>query len=125
MVGSLNVVGVEATLAAWARGDEWQERLMRHLTAQRDHLAERMAELEGVSLRTPQATYLAWLDCRSSPAAVDPAGWFRERAGVQLSPGADFGPGGKGYARLNFATGRAILDEIVDRLAAALTGAGG
>lgn len=32
----------------------------------------------------------------------------------------DFGPGGEGYIRLNFGTGRRVLDEIVDRMAASL-----
>jgi cystathionine beta-lyase len=35
---------------------------------------------------------------------------------VALSRGLDFGVEGAGFARLNFATSREILDEIVDRL---------
>lgn len=120
--GSLNVVGVEATLAAWRDGDGWLEAQRLHLTAMRDHLAARAAELPGVTLRPPDATYLAWLDCRGAGLGEDPAAFFLERARVDLVPGPDFGPGGAGHARLNFGTGRVILDEMVDRMAESLAG---
>lgn len=122
LLGEINVLGVEATLAAWAEGDGWLERVRLHLTAQRDHLRARLGDLPGLSFRPPEGTYLAWLDCRDSPAAADPAQWFRHHAGVELSPGSAFGPGGDGHARLNFATSRDILDQILDRMAAALRG---
>lgn len=118
--GSLNVVGVEATLAAWRDGDAWLEAKCRHLTAMRDHLAARAAALPGVAWRPPEATYLAWLDCRGAGLGDDPARFFLEEARVDLVPGSDFGPGGAGHARLNFGTGVRILDEIVDRMAAGL-----
>lgn len=119
LLGSLNVLGVEATLAAWRHGDGWLQRQRAHLLAMRDHLVERVVELPGVGLRKPEATYLAWLDCRAA-GMEDPAGYFRSRARVELVPGPDFGPGGHGHARLNFGTGREILDAIVDRLGESL-----
>ncbi|MDA8310719.1 MAG: aminotransferase class I/II-fold pyridoxal phosphate-dependent enzyme [Actinomycetota bacterium] len=119
LLGSVNVLGVEATLAAWSRGDGWLERQRRHLLAMRDHLVGRLAGLPGVEVRQPEATYLAWLDCRKAGIA-DPAEHFRRRARVELVPGPSFGPGGDGHVRLNFGTGRAILDEIVDRMAASV-----
>lgn len=118
--GSLNVVGVEATLAAWRAGDAWLEAQRDHLGAMRDHLVGRVRDLPGVGLRPPEATFLAWLDCRAAELDEDPAAYFRARANVALVPGPDFGPGGEGYARLNFGTGRAILDEILDRMASSL-----
>jgi bifunctional pyridoxal-dependent enzyme with beta-cystathionase and maltose regulon repressor activities len=118
--GSLNVLGVEATVAAWRSGEEWLERQRRHLTAMRDHLAVRVSELAGVVCRPPEATYLAWLDCRGAGLGADPAVHFREQARVELSHGPHFGPGGEGFVRLNFGTGLRILDEIVDRMGASL-----
>jgi cystathionine beta-lyase len=41
---------------------------------------------------------------------------FRDR-GVRLSPGRDFGPGGEGFLRLNFATSAELLEGILARLA--------
>lgn len=119
LLGSINVLGVEATLAAWHHGDAWLERQVAHLHALRDHLVSRVGELPGVAVRAPDATYLAWLDCRGTGVA-DPAGHFRNRARVELVPGPNFGPGGEGHARLNFGTGRGILDQVLDRMAASL-----
>jgi cystathionine beta-lyase len=68
----------------------------------------------------PEATYLAWLDFRATPLAVDPAGRLLEDGRVALSPGPDFGERGAGFARLNFATHRAVLDEIIDRMVGAV-----
>jgi cystathionine beta-lyase len=39
---------------------------------------------------------------------------------VALSDGRLFGPGWEGFARLNFATSRPILTEVIDRMAKAL-----
>lgn len=118
--GSLNVLGVEATLAAWRDGDDWLAQQCRHLTAQRDHLAARMSDLPGVTFRPPQATYLAWLDARGAGLGQDPAEYFRERARVELTSGTQFGDGGEGFVRFNFATSRRILDEILDRMGESL-----
>jgi bifunctional pyridoxal-dependent enzyme with beta-cystathionase and maltose regulon repressor activities len=120
LLGSVNVLGVDATLAAWRHGDAWLERQRDHLHSVRDHLMSRIGELPGVRLRAPEATYLAWLDCREADLGVEPAEHFRRRARVELSAGTIFGPGGEGHARLNFGTGRRILDEILDRMAASL-----
>jgi cystathionine beta-lyase len=67
LFGATNVLGVEATLAAWLHGDGWLTRLTSHLLSQRDNLAARVADLPGVTMRRPQAGYLAWLDC-ATPA---------------------------------------------------------
>ena len=40
-------------------------------------------------------------------------------AGVALDGGTMFGPGGEGFQRLNLAAPRAILQEIMERIAKA------
>jgi cystathionine beta-lyase len=68
--------------------------------------------LPGVGYTPPEATYLAWLDCRQIDLGDDPAVRFRE-LGVELSPGPQFGVEGNGFVRLNFATSPTILAETV------------
>ena len=67
----------------------------------------------------PEGTYLAWLDFRGT-GVTEPGPYFLEKAGVALTDGALCGEAGRGFARLNFATPRPILRELVARLAAAL-----
>ena len=70
--------------------------------------------------RVPEATYLAWLDCRGLGLGDDPAAVFRDRGRVALSSGPNYGPeAGRGFARLNFATARADLELVLDGLVAA------
>jgi cystathionine beta-lyase len=121
LFGVVSVLGVEATLAAWTECDDWLDSVRAHLVANLELLAGLVAErLPGVRFDPPDATYLAWLDCRELGLPVDPAEFFRTRARVELSPGPGFGPGGAGFARLNFATSADVLTEIVDRMARAL-----
>jgi cysteine-S-conjugate beta-lyase len=122
--GAPSVVGVEATLAAWRDGDPWLAALRQHLADQRAHLGMRIDDVTGVTCRLPEATYLAWLDCRAARLdGEEAAAFFRRRARVELNAGPDYGPGGDGYARLNFGTGRTILDAVLDRMAAAANAA--
>ncbi len=119
--GAVGSPGAEATLAAWTCGDEWLEATRAHLTEQRDHVAKRLAaEAPEVGFALPEATYLAWLDLRATGLGSDPAKVLLESARVALSSGLDFGAGGEGFARLNFATTRPILDAILDRVIGAL-----
>jgi cystathionine beta-lyase len=117
--GGVNALGAHATLAAWTRGEAWLTETVRVLHANRDHLVARLAaELPEVGILAPEATYLAWLDFRATGIASDPAARLLETGRVGLSPGPDFGTAGEGFARLNFATHRELLDEIIDRIVA-------
>ena len=116
LLGAINMVAADVTLAAWRDSDEWLEAVMAHLDRNRRLLATLLAEhLPQVVYRMPEATYLAWLDCRSTGHGDEPFEQFRRR-GVQLSPGPDFGPAGDGHVRLNFATSATILTTIVEQM---------
>ena len=114
-------VSQAGALAALRDADDWLNDTVDYLKANRDHVVERVRnDLPGVRIHAPDATYLAWMDFRATPFAEAPAEALLEHARVGLNEGATFGDGGKGYARLNFATSRQIVDEALDRIAAAL-----
>jgi cystathionine beta-lyase len=119
--GGLGSLGLVATEIAWTRCQPWLDALLTYLEGNRDRVAsflrERMPE---VGMCVPESTYLAWLDCRALDLPGDPQRFFLSKARVALSPGPRFGQGGAGFARLNFATSRAILDQILERMAGAL-----
>ena len=122
LVQTVNVLGYAAAFAAYRDGQPWLDELLRYLEANRDFVVEYVrARLPGVAVAPPEATYLAWLDCRNAgPAAPDPFTFFLEKARVALSDGALFGAGG--FVRLNFGCPRSILTEALDRMSLALTG---
>lgn len=116
-LGGTNVPGAEATLACWSRGGAWLAATRAHLTAQRDHLTMRLErDLPAVGYRAPESTYLAWLDCRQLGLEGSPADYFLKHGRIAFSPGETFGHRGVGFVRLNFATTRAILDEVLNRM---------
>jgi cystathionine beta-lyase len=88
--GAPNVPGVTATLSAWRDGSPWLAAVLGVLDANRRILLDALTPL-GVGLTAPDATYLAWLDCRDLGLPGDPAEFFLDRAKVMLSPGPRFG----------------------------------
>jgi cystathionine beta-lyase len=118
--GPVNVLGVDATKAAWQHGDAWLVALLDHLRRNRDLVAGTIVRhMPVIKYDPPEAAYLAWLDCRGLELAEDPGIFFRNEGRVELSPGETFGPAGHGFARLNFATSREVLTEILRRMTTA------
>ena len=117
LLGSPSVTGVDATVAAWDDGQPWLDEILAQLRANRDWLARVIAdELPDVTMRVPEATYLAWLDCSALDLPVSAGQFFLDHARVGLNFGETFGAQYAGFARLNFATPAPILREIVARM---------
>jgi cystathionine beta-lyase len=118
----VSTLGIEASLAAYRDGGDWLEEVLPLLQKHVTLLEEAVAGMPGVGYRRNEGTYLAWLDCTELGLDVEPALWFLERARVALSPGLPFRAPAKRFARLNFATTTAILEESLERMQAALNG---
>ncbi|TMR97089.1 MalY/PatB family protein [Nonomuraea basaltis] len=123
--GTPSILSRAATVAAWREAGAWLEDLMRTLDANRLMVARWAAALPwDLRHHTPQATYLSWLDFAGTPIGDRaPAARLERRAGVKLSEGAEFSQDTEvdtaSFARLNFATSPANLEEILTRIAAA------
>ena len=110
-------LGVLAGIAAFREGDAWLAQVVAIVDRNRRLLADLLrSELPAVRYVMPQASYLAWLDCTALALGDDPAAAFLERGRVALSSGPTFGTQGKGFARLNLATTRRLLEEAVLRM---------
>jgi cystathionine beta-lyase len=123
IVPHVNAFGYVGAYAAYSEGGPWLEALRAYLTENRttvvDYLAEYMPELRTT---VPNATYLAWIDCRDAGIEGSPAKFFLENAKVALSDGSTFGANGAGFVRLNFACPRPMLLEGLGRMRNALRG---
>jgi cystathionine beta-lyase len=122
-VNSLGLIAAEAALSGVC--DDWLKNLRAYLTANRDFLVSYVREhLPDIRTTVPDATYLAWLDCtallENGQIQGSPHKFFLEKARVALNDGADFGPGGEGFVRLNFGCPRQMLIEALERMSAAL-----
>lgn len=116
IVPHVNILGLVACEAALREGGPWRRELLRYLGRNAEAVDDFVARHPALAAAPVEATYLAWIDARAMGIS-DPAAHF-ERAGVGLSDGADFGA--PGFVRLNFGCRRALLDEALTRMGAAL-----
>lgn len=122
-LGSLGVstLGAAASVAAYTEGGPWLDETLEYLDGNRQELATLLAEhLPAAACRAPDGTYLAWLDCRALDLEEGPGGFFHREAGVALVDGIACGEVGAGHVRLNFATPRPVLRELVVRMGSAV-----
>jgi cystathionine beta-lyase len=111
--------GVVANIAAYRHGQPWLDEVLGYLDGNRQLLKDLLdCHLPQVRYRRPDGTYLAWLDCTALDLPASPGELVTERAQVTVVDGPAFGDGGAGSFRLNFATPRPILTEMIERIAA-------
>lgn len=117
----VGLLGVIASETAFAEGDEWLDELRSYIAETRRRLPDWLGEhAPGVASDPAQATYLAWLDFRSTGLGEDPAAELLDRGRVALLPGPRFGDAGRGFARLNLGTSHELVEESVRRIGSAL-----
>ncbi len=100
--------------AALREGGPWLDALLVHLATART----RLTALLGPAVRSaPQASYLLWLDAAAlGLPPQDARRALLERCGLEASDGAEFGPGGRGSLRLNYALPGSVLTTVLERL---------
>jgi cystathionine beta-lyase len=115
-------LGVIASMAAYSAGDSWLAATTELIRANIALLAQELAEhLPQISFDPPEATYLAWLDCRGLDLGSDPAKAFLDRGRLAVNPGHTFGERGRGFVRLNLAMDSEFVKEAVARMQRSLS----
>ncbi len=119
--GGIGLLGIYASIAAWRWGQPWLDEVIAYLQANRDYALQAFQErIPEIGFYPPESTYLAWLDCSALDLEGSPAAHFMKHGQVALSGGRRFGDAWDQYVRLNFATSRPILTDVIDRMAKAL-----
>ena len=111
-----------ATIAAFREGEQWRKQMVKYIESNIDYVIEFCREIiPQIKPLRPQASFLIWLDCRDLHLDREALNsLFIEKAGLALNDGEMFNPGGKGFMRLNIGTSRAVLQEAMERLEAAV-----
>ena len=118
----VNTMGQVAAQAAFSGScDGWLAEVLAYITVNRDFVVDFVKKhIPDMRLTVPDATYLIWLDCNELIGAGKIVGlpheFFLEHARVALNEGAEFGPGGEGFVRLNLACPRSTLEEALKRM---------
>ena len=115
----LNPFAIEALIAAYEHGEEWLESLITYLGGNFAYLTDFCAQyLPQINVVPLEATYLAWLDCRSIvTSSANFAEKLKDTEKVWLNPGTMYGDAGEGFLRINIACPRPLLNEGLTRLA--------
>lgn len=113
-----NAFAIQAAIAAFTAGGEWLDALRMYIAANkamvRVYLQQELPELTMVD---GHATYLCWLDCRQiSRDDLQLAADIRQKTGLFLSNGSQYGAAGTGYLRMNVACPRHMVEDGLDRL---------
>ncbi len=110
-----SLVGFEA---AYNHGEEWLSELLAHLDGNAqyvvDFVKERLPEIKTVK---PEGTYLMWLDFNGlniTPEEI--TDMLIKDAKVAMNDGASFGVNGKGFARMNIACPRYMVEDAMARI---------
>lgn len=113
-----NIFGITAAHAAYSEGEEWLSELMGYLSGNarivKEFLDSKMPEIPASPL---EATYLMWLDFRRWGLEPDELKKLLiSQAGLGMVDGREFGPGGKGFQRLNIASPSSLILNALERL---------
>jgi len=117
-VGSGNLFGNVASVAAYTNGDQWLDELLKYIDGNFRLLGDFIAnEIPDLKLIKAEATYLAWIDFRKTRLSDEEIKHkLLYEAQLGLSPGTVFGSGGEGFQRMNLATPKANVIEALERL---------
>lgn len=119
-VAEPNVFAVEAAVAAFTKGESWLEQLRAYIYENRQCVQAFLEkELPQIKLVSENATYLLWLDCSEVSEGKDTsefADFLREKTGLYVSAGEQYGRGGELFLRMNIACPRENVKDGLQRL---------
>jgi cystathionine beta-lyase len=117
-VAEQNAIAMEATVAAFTKGEGWLNELRAYLEENRK-AAEKFieSELRSLYLVPAHATYLLWIDCsRITKDTTCLCQFLHSEAGLYVSAGESYGETGKSFIRINIACPRERLEDGLVRL---------
>jgi aspartate/methionine/tyrosine aminotransferase len=121
MIVHTDTLAQAAAKAALLNGKAWLAEFMFHLKRMRDYGLERLSRIPEVWCPEPEATPFLFPNIASfGMTSKEMCEYLRDEAKVIVMDGAEFGPPGEGFIRINFATAHPVLKEAMDRMEGAL-----
>lgn len=119
IVTEVNAYGYAACEAAYRESEAWHAELIRVLRRNRDLVETTVRDIPGLWIPHVEATYLAWIDCRSLKVPEGSPAQYFEKCGLGLGEGRHFGA--PGFVRMNFACPLPTLKEGLRRFKDAIS----
>ncbi len=123
-VGEPNIFSMNANIAAFRHGDEWIDELNEYIFANKRFACDYIRDnIPSIKAPFSEATYLLWADISAlSDDSVAFCKDLREKTGLYISDGTEYGACAKSFVRINLATQRSnvergmkLLKEYVDK----------
>lgn len=113
-----NVLGAEALIAAYNKGETWLEELLEYIESNYNYVLKFVNEnIPKIKVIKQEGTFLTWLDCRELGLSDEELErFFLEEAKLALSTGTAFGKGGSGFMRMNIGCPISTVKEALERL---------
>ncbi|RDC48864.1 pyridoxal phosphate-dependent aminotransferase [Acinetobacter sp. RIT592] len=113
-----NVLGAEALIAAYNKGETWLEELLEYIESNYNYVLKFVNEnVPKIKVIKQEGTFLTWLDCRELGLSDEELErFFLEKAKLALSTGTAFGKGGSGFMRMNIGCTIYTVKEALERL---------
>lgn len=117
-----NPFSLVAFETAYEKCENWLEQLIEHIDGNMQYVIDFINErLPMVKTVKPEGTYLMWLDFNNIGIAQDKIQKFLiNEAKVAMNDGATFGENGKGFARMNVACPRYMVEEAMEKIEKAI-----
>lgn len=117
-----NLFAYLTTVACYEKGEEWRVAMLDYVQENIRYVIDYLkVNLPGIKPMEPEASFLLWLDCCELGMDTDELHhFFAHKAGLGLNKGTVFGEGGEFHLRLNVACPRAILEQAMKQLSAAV-----
>ena len=117
-----NPFSLVAFETAYEKCEDWLEELIQHIDGNMQYVIDFINErLPKIKIVKPEGTYLMWLDFNGVGIPQDKIQEFLiNEAKVAMNDGGTFGSNGKGFARMNVACPRYMVEEAMSRIEKAL-----
>lgn len=121
-LNSASIFGMYATMIGYTQCDDYIEQLNEYIRGNMKFLEDFIKEnLPDFHFHRPDATYLAWIDCRDVPFTSDEIqDALVNVGGVAIMKGETYGSNGKKYLRMNLGCPRSKLQEGLQRFKKAM-----
>jgi cystathionine beta-lyase len=133
----LSTLGVVANTAAYQDGGEWFDQANAYMDENHNLVENYIKEhMPNVGYTRNEGTFMTFLNFSKVLEAVGAEemakahgkntaeayfqDWMVEKSGIYLNPGTIYGTGGEGHMRMNIASSRHVLQEVLDAMAAAV-----
>lgn len=117
-----NPFSLVAFEAAYTKGEEWLEELLAHFDGNCQYVVDFVkGRIPEIKVTKPEGTYLMWLDFNGLGLSKEElTNLLIKEAKVAMNDGATFGENGKGFARLNIACPRYMVEDTMARIESAV-----